>query len=139
VSLRDRRTKVDWAQEVEALLLTRYAYSYKLFLVRDNLNTHTKRAFYETFHPQKATSLVRRLEFSHTPKHGSWLNIAEKELSSMTRQCITCRRFGTIDEVRDETTPWCNQSNARQRTADWQSKFDDARLKLKSIYPRLDV
>jgi hypothetical protein len=138
-SVRDRRTKADLAREVEALLLTRYASSHKLILVCDNLNTHTKGAFYETFDPQKARSLVRRLESCHTPKHGSWLNIAENELSSMTQQCITGRRFGTIDEVRDETTPWCNHSNARQRTVNWQFKVDDARLKLKSNCPKLAV
>jgi hypothetical protein len=79
------------------------------------------------------------LEFCHTPKHGSWLNIAENELRSMTRQCISGCRFGTVSEVRDETTPWCDRSNARQRSVDWQFKVDDARLKLKSIYPRLEV
>jgi hypothetical protein len=139
VSVRDRRTKVDWAQEVDELLRSRYASAEKVTLVCDNLNTHTKGAFYETFEPSKARQLVRRLEFCHTPKHGSWLNIAENELSSMTRQCISGRRFGTVGEVRDETTPWCDHSNARQRSVDWQFKVDDARLKLKSIYPKLEV
>ena len=97
MSVRDRRTKVDWAQEVEELLRTRYASAEKVILVCDNLNTHTKGAFYEAFQPQKARLLVRRLEFCHTPKHGSWLNIAENELSSMTRQCVTGRRFATVD------------------------------------------
>ena len=139
VSVRDRRTKVDWSQEVETLLRTRYASAEKVTLVSDNLNTHTKGAFYETFEPQNARLLVRRLEFCHTPKHGSWLNIAENELSSMTRQCITGRRFATADDVREETTPWYNHSNARQRSVDWQFKVDDARLKLKSVYPKLEV
>jgi hypothetical protein len=100
---------------------------------------HTKGAFYETFEPQQARLLVRRLEFCHTPKHGSWLNIAENELSSMTRQCITGRRFGAVDEVRQETAPWCDHSTARQRRVDWQFKVDDARLKLKTVYPKLEV
>jgi hypothetical protein len=139
VSVRDRRTKVDWSQEVEALLRTRYASVQNLTLVSDNLNTHTKGAFYETFEPQNAKLLVRRLEFCHTPKHGSWLNIAVNELSSMTRQCITGRRFATADEVGVETTPWYDHSNARQRSVDWQFKVDDARLKLKSVYPKLEV
>src|ERR1700687_1941147 len=95
VSVRNRRTKVDWAQEVEELLRTRYASAEKVILVSDNLNTHTKGAFYEAFAAEKARSLVRRLEFCHTPKHGSWLNIAENELSSMTRQCVTGRRCAT--------------------------------------------
>lgn len=139
VSVRPRRTKVDWAQEVEELLRTRYASSAKVILVSDNLNTHTKGAFYEVFKPERARELVRQLEFCHTPKHGSWLNIAENELSSMTRQCITGRRFATIEELREETTAWHEHSNARQRGVDWQFKVDDARMKLKSVYPKLEV
>lgn len=139
VSVRDRRTKVDWAQEVEDLLRTRYASVEKVILVSDNLNTHTKGAFYETFPPEKARSLVRKLEFCHTPKHGSWLNIAENELSSMTRQCITGRRFATVEELRSETTAWHEHCNTRQRGVNWQFKVSDARIKLKSIYPKLDV
>jgi hypothetical protein len=137
VSVRDQRTKVDWAREVEELLRTRYASVEKVILVSDNLNTHTPGAFYETFAPQKARALVRQLEFCHTPKHGSWLNIAENELSSMTRQCITGRRFATVEELRTQTTAWHDQGNGRQRGVDWQFKVDDARLKLKSIYPKL--
>jgi DDE superfamily endonuclease len=139
VSVRDRRTKVDWAQEVEGLLRTRYRSAERVILVCDNLNTHTKGAFYETFEPQKARLLVRRLEFCHTPKHGSWLNIAENELSSMTRQCITGRRFGAVAEVREETTPWCDHSNARQRSVDWHFKVNDARPKPKSVCPKSEV
>jgi hypothetical protein len=137
VSVRAQRTKVDWAREVEELLRTRYASVEKVLLVSDNLNTHTKGAFYETFAPEKARFLVRQLEFCHTPKHGSWLNIAENELSSMTRQCITGRRFATVEELRAETTAWHGQTNARQRGVDWQFKVEDARVKLKSIYPKL--
>ncbi len=137
VSVRDQRTKVDWAQEVETLLRTRYASAEKVILVSDNLNTHTKGAFYATFAPEKARSLVRKLEYYHTPKHGSWLNIAENELSSMTRQCITGRRFATVEELRSHTSAWHNASNTRQRGVDWQFKVDDARIKLKSIYPNL--
>jgi hypothetical protein len=139
VLVRARRTKVDWAQEVEELLRTRYASVEQVILVSDNLNTHTKGAFYETFEPGKARSLVRHLAFCHTPKHGSWLNIAENELSSMTRQCLTGRRFATVEEIREETTAWHDRSNARQRGVDWQFKVDDARLKLKSVYPKLEV
>jgi hypothetical protein len=83
--------------------------------------------------------VVRQLEFRHTRKHGGWLNIAEYELSSMTRQCITGRRFATADERREETTAWHNHRNARQRGVDWQFKVDDARVKLKSVYPNLQV
>jgi hypothetical protein len=139
VSVRERRTKVDWAQEVEELLRTRYASAEKVILVSDNLNTHTKGAFYETFEPEKARSLVRQLEYCHTPKHGSWLNIAENELSSMTRQCVNGRRFATVENLREETSAWHDHSNARQRGVDWQFKVDDARVKLKSVYPKLEV
>jgi hypothetical protein len=139
VSVRDRRTKVDWAQEVERLLRTRYAKAERVTLVCDNLNTHTKGAFYEAFEPEQARCLVRRLEFGHTPKHGSWLNIAENELSSMTRQCVTGRRFPTVELLREETTAWHEHSNDRQRGVDWQFKVDDARVKLKSVYPKLQV
>jgi len=139
VCVRERRTKVDWAQEMESLLQTRYRSVEKVVLVCDNLNTHTKGAFYEAFKPARARSLVQCLEFCHTPKHGSWLNIAENELSSMTRQCVTGRRFATIEELSKQTTAWHEHSNSRQRTVDWQFKVDDARVKLKSIYPKLEV
>lgn len=139
VSVRDRRTKVDWAEEMEKLLRTRYQSAKKVILVCDNLNTHTKGAFYEGFPPAIARSLVRQLEFCHTPKHGSWLNIAENELSSMTRQAVNGHRFATTEELRLQLTPWYEHSNSRQRVVDWQFKVDDARVKLKSIYPKLEV
>ena len=139
VTVRERRTKIDWAGEVEELLRTRYASAQKVTLVCDNLNTHTKGAFYETFEPQEARAMVRRLEFCHTPKHGSWLNIAENELSSMTRQCVKDRRFATIKALRSETTAWYRRSNAKQRAVDWQFKVGDARVKLKSVYPKIIV
>jgi hypothetical protein len=137
VSIRERRTKVDWALEVAELLRTRYAEAQKVILVCDNLNTHTKGAFYETFPPEEARAVVRRLEFRHTPKHGSWLNVAENELSAMTRQCLSGRRFGTIEELRRETAAWQQRINDKQRGVDWQFRIDDARTKLKSLYPKL--
>ena len=82
---------------------------------------------------------MRRLEFCHTPKHGSWLNVAENELSSMTRQCVTGRRFATIHTLRSETAAWQEHSNARQRSVDWQFRVADARVKLKSVYPKIIV
>ena len=139
VTVRERRAKMDWAKEVEELLRTRYAPAEKVILVCDNLNTHTKGAFYEAFEPEKAREIVRRLDFRYTPKHGSWLNIAENELSSMTRQCVKDRRFATIGALRSETAAWHQQSNARQRGVDWQFKVGEARVKLKSVYPRIIV
>jgi hypothetical protein len=139
VTVRPQRTKIDWAMEVEELLRTRYASAEKVILISDNLNTHTMGAFYEAFPPEKAREIVRKIDFRHTPKHGSWLNIAENELSSMTRQCVTGRRFATIDLLRAETAAWHTHSNARQRGVDWQFKIGDARCKLKSIYPKIIV
>ena len=120
-----------------SLLRTRYQSAERVILVCDNLNTHTPGAFYEAFPADQARELVRRLEFRHTPKHGGWLNIAENELSSMTRQCLGDRRFGSIEELRQETTAWATDSNARQRGVDWQFRIDDARIKLKSLYPKI--
>jgi len=137
VRARERRTKVDWALEMEELLRTRYPKAEKVIVVCDNLNTHTKGAFYEAFPAAKARAIVRRLEFHYTPKHGSWLNVAENELSSMTRQCLTGRRIGTIDELRKETAAWAASGNAKRRGVDWQFTIDDARTKLKSLYPNL--
>ena len=137
VTVRERRTKIDWAREVEELLRTRYASADKVILVCDNLNTHTRGAFYEAFEPEKARAIVRRMEIRHTPKHGSWLNIAENELSSMTRQCVKDRRFATIDDLRTPTTAWHQRSNARQRGVDWQFTTANARIKLKRLYPKV--
>ena len=116
---------------------TRYAGAKKIILVSDNLNTHTKGAFYEAFEPDKARSLVQRLEFRHTPKHGSWLNIAENELSSMTRQCISGRRIPDIETLRKETAAWAVSSNEKQRGVDWHFTIENARHKLKSLYPKI--
>lgn len=137
VSARPHRTKVDWALEMEELLSTRYADAEKVILVCDNLNTHTRGAFYETFEAKKARELVRRMEFHYTPKHGSWLNIAENELSSMTRQAISGRRIENIEILRTETSAWAESSNEKQRGIDWQFTIENARVKLKSLYPNL--
>ena len=137
VSARPRRTKVDWALEMEELLGTRYADVEKVMLVCDNLNTHTRGAFYEAFEAKKARELVRRIEFHYTPKHGSWLNIAENELSSMTRQSISGRRIENIEMLRAETSAWAVSSNEKQRGVDWQFTVENARVKLKSLYPNL--
>ena len=137
VNVRARRTKVDWAMEMAELLQHRYKSAKKIILVCDNLNTHTMGAFYETFPANQARELVRRIDFRYTPKHGSWLNIAENELSSMTRQCVTGRRFGEIELLRKETRAWSTASNKKQRGVSWQFKIEDARTKLKSLYPNI--
>jgi hypothetical protein len=137
VAVRDRKTKVDWAIEIARLLEGRHADCDKVIIVCDNLNTHTPGAFYETFEPARARSLVSRIEFHYTPKHGSWLNIAENELSSLTRQCVKGRRIGSLQQLREETTAWHDDVNQTQRGVEWQMKVDDARLKLKSVYPKI--
>jgi len=134
---RESKTKVDWAKEAGQLLEGRYAACEKVILVCDNLNTHTKGAFYTAFEPARARALVRRIEFCYTPKHGSWLNIAENELSSMTRQCIGRRRIGDLETLQREIGAWSTDVNATQRGVDWHMKIDDARCKLKSVYPKI--
>lgn len=135
VEVRARKTKVDWAVEMAALLEGRYAECETVIVVCDNLNTHTKGAFYEAFEPARARQLARRIEFHPTPKHGSWLNIAENELSAMTRQCISGRRFGDIETLHKETSAWAGDVNGRQKGVEWQMKIDNARTKLASVYP----
>jgi hypothetical protein len=137
VQVRAHRTKVDWALEMGRLLETRYQSAERVILVCDNLNTHTMGAFYETFGAERARTLLRRLEFCYTPKHGSWLNVAENELSSMTRQCLKDRRFGDICELAQATGAWAQHCNTDQRGVDWQFRISDARMKLKSLYPKL--
>jgi len=133
---RPQRTKADWAVEVAQLLDTRYADCEIVTLVSDNLNTHTKGAFYEVFSPEKAREYVRRLNFVHTPKHGSWLNIAECELSCLTSQCLADRRIGELKVLQSEIGTWSEKTTAKQRGVDWQFKIDDARTKLKTLYPK---
>jgi hypothetical protein len=139
VSVRATKTKADWAVEMAGLLESRYATCPQVIVVCDNLTTHTKGAVYEAFEPERARQLVRRLEFRHTPRHGSWLNIAENELSAMTRQCVAGRRFGDIQTLRKETSAWSCDVNSRQKGVDWQMKVDDARTKLASVYPKIKV
>ena len=134
-SARPRRTKLDWALEVAQLLDTRYATCAKVKLVCDNLNTHTKGAFYEAFPPDVARGYVKRIEFHYTPKHGSWLNVAECELSCLTSQCMKGRRIGELATLQSEIKTWADKTNAQQRGVDWQFKITDARSKLKRLYP----
>ena len=134
---RPQRTKVDWALEVGNLLDTRYADCEWITLVMDNLNTHTKGAFYEAFPPEQARAYLRRIEFCYTPKHGSWLNIAECELSCMTSQCMRGRRIGELEVLQSEIGTWSKKTTAKQRGVDWQFKIDDARHKLKRLYPKI--
>lgn len=136
VSVRPQRTAVDWAQEVAALLEGRCAQAPKVILICDQLNTHTIGSLYKAFSPEKARRLAQRLEIHYTPKHGSWLNIAECELSVLTRQCLRNRTASLAALVR-KVTPWARDRNARQDGVDWQFRTKDARIKLKRLYPEV--
>ncbi len=124
--------------EVAQMLDTRYADRKVVTLVCDNLNTHTKGAFYEAFEPDRARAYIKRIHFCYTPKHGSWLNVAECELSCLTSQCISDRRIGELIELQKEIAAWSDKTNAKQRGVDWQFKIENARVKLKRLYPKMD-
>ncbi len=102
-----------------------------------NLNTHTKGAFYEAFEPDRAPAYIKRIHFCYTPKHGSWLNVAECELSCLTSQCLSDRRIGELIELQKEIAAWSDKTNAKQRGVDWQFRIENARVKLKRLYPKI--
>ena len=130
-----QRTKKDWAHRIRWLLNEQYPHVEKVLLVMDNLNTHTISSLYETFPPEEAFNLAQRLEIHHTPIHGSWLNIAEIELSSMASQCLGTRRIPGIKSLNAELAAWCTKRNQSQRGVDWHFTTKDARIKLKRLYP----
>ena len=134
VSAQERRTKLDWAKQIKQLLEVHYPNAKKIRLVMDNLNTHTIGSLYEAFEPEVARSLAGRLEIHYTPKHGSWLNIAEIELSALTLQCLN-RRIGDLDSLRNEISAWNKLRNETAKTVDWQFTTQNARGTLKSLYP----
>jgi len=134
VEVTARRTKIDFAQMIRELVDVHYPDAEKIVLVMDNLNTHTPGALYEAFAPEEARRLCERLEIHYTPKHGSWLNIAECELSVLSNQC-TDRRIADEELLRSEVDAWRRERNAKQVTVDWQFTTDDARIKLKRLYP----
>ena len=130
------RTRLDWASGVEQLLTVDYPDADKVVLVMDNLNTHSVASLYQAFAPQKAFELASRLEIHHTPKHGSWLNIAEIELSCLTKQCLG-RRISNLEVLNRELTAWTLATNADERQVDWQFTTREARIKLRHLYPVL--
>lgn len=134
VIARPRRTRVDWAAEIDQLLTTDYPKAERVVLVMDNLNTHTLGSLYEAFEPVKARALAERLEIHYTPRHGSWLNIAEIELSRLTRQCLD-RRIDDLEVLNTELAAWQAATNADQRQVDWQFTTTDVRIKLRHLYP----
>lgn len=135
-TIRERRTKRDWALFLEEIA-EQYESAEKITLVMDNLNTHTPGSLYETFQPAKAKAIWDRFEFVETPKHGSWLNMAEIELNVLTGQCLN-RRIGDIEVVRKELMAWQNSRNNKNAKVNWQFTTEDARIKLARLYPTLD-
>ncbi|GBC60747.1 IS630 family transposase [Desulfonema ishimotonii] len=133
----ERRTASDRAEEIKELAEVRYPDARLIRLVCDNLNTHKIGSLYETFPPEQARRIAKRLEIHYTPKHGSWLNIAEIELSALTVQCLT-RRIPDIDTLRNETKAWERRRNEHQKIADWQFTTEDARIKLRRLYPKFN-
>lgn len=136
VKVTDRRTKVDWAHVVKDLVDVHYPDAERVVLVMDNLNTHTPAALYEAFAPAEAKRIADRLEIHYTPKHGSWLNIAEIELSVLARQCLD-RRIPDQETLAKEVTAWEEERNTAELTVHWRFTTDDARVRLKHLYPSL--
>ena len=136
LTVTERRTKQDWAQCMQELVDVHYPDADKVVLVLDNLNTHVPGALYEAFAPHEAKRIVDKLELHYTPKHGSWLNMAEIELSVLSRQCLD-RRMADTDSLTREVAAWEHERNAKSRTMEWRFTTDDARIKLKRLYPSI--
>lgn len=138
VAVTERRTAVDWAHQIRDLVDVHYPHAKRIRLVMDNLNTHKMASLYEAFQPAEARRVAQRLEIHYTPKHGSWLNIAEIELSALTRQCLD-RRIPDIETLREETQAWEVERNTQQTGVDWQFTTAEARTKLKRLYPQIQT
>ena len=136
VDVRERRTKVDWAHQIKELVDERYPQAEQIVLVMDNLNTHTPASLYEAFDPEEARRLANKLEIHYTPKHGSWLNIAEIELSVLSRQCLD-RRVPDFESLQAEVAAWQERRDATGNKIEWRFSTEDARIKLKRLYPSL--
>ncbi len=131
-----RKTKTDWARFIKEIAGKHYPKAKKIRLVMDNLNTHKPSALYETFPPEEAKRIWDRFEFIYTPKHGSWLNMAEIELNVLMGQCLN-RRIDNMVTIRKEVKAWQQDRNNKKSVINWQFKTDDARIKLKRLYPTL--
>lgn len=134
VNIFDRRTRLDWAKHIQELVEKHYAGAEKIVLVVDNLNIHTKASLYELLEPEHAKKIADKLEIHYTPKHGSWLNIAEIELSHLSRQCLK-RRLDDKETVEKEVDAWVKERNKNSRVVNWRFTTADARIKLKKLYP----
>jgi hypothetical protein len=137
VSNRDSRTRIDWAEEVRQLLDEDYPNARKVKLLSDNLNTHNIASLYEAFPAPEAHRLARKLEIYHTPRNGSWLNVAETELSVLSKQCLD-RRIPSKEELKQEITAWQKERNRTASKVIWKFTTNDARVKLKHLYPMFE-
>ena len=135
VAVTERRTRIDWANHIRDMLDLRYPKAEKVVLVMDNLNTHGVASLYAAFPPDEALEMARRLEIHYTPKHGSWLNVAEIELSVLKRQCLA-ERIPELETTRRKADAWNQAKNTRQTKVNWQFTTADARVKLKRLYPK---
>jgi len=138
VKVTDQRTRKDWAHAMQDLSDVIYPQAEKIVIVMDNLNTHSPASFYETFGPEEARRLTNRFEFHYTPKHGSWLNMAEIELGVLIRQCLT-RRIADKATLESEVNAWQNDRNAKVAKVAWRFTTADARIKLKRLYPVIQL
>lgn len=138
IEITDQRRREEWAHVMQKVSDELYPQAEKIVVVMDNLNTHTPAAFYQVFEPQEARRLVERFEFHYTPKHGSWLNMAEIELSALVRQCLD-RRIPDKETLIREVKAWQDQRNSDVVKVHWQFTTADARIKLKSLYPKIEV
>lgn len=136
VDVKEHRTAIDWAEEIKYFADVLYPDCPKITLVMDNLNTHTTASLYKAFPPEEARRIARRLDIHYTPKHGSWLDIAEIELNVMTRQCLA-RRIGSLEKLRRELSIWEVERNQQESIISWHFKTKDAREKLISLYPKV--
>lgn len=136
VTVTERRTRTDWAQLIREVVDGIYPEVKRIKLVMDNLNTHGAASLYEAFEPAEARRIMKRLEIIHTPKHGSWLNMAEIELSVLSRQCLS-RRIAATTELKNEVAEWTHKRNQSQTGVDWQFTAENARTKLKRLYPKV--
>jgi hypothetical protein len=138
VKVTDRRTKKDWAWCMRELVDKIYPQADSIMLVMDNLNIHKKASLYEAFQPEEAKRIADKLDIHHTPKHGSWLNMAEIEISVLGRQCLA-ERMENISRLETETIVWVESRNAKDAKVNWQFTTVDARIKLKKLYPSIEV
>ncbi len=138
VEVTKQRTAIDYAHQMKYLVDERFADAEKIRVIQDQLNTHVKASLYKAFEPKEAKRILDKLEFHYTPKHGSWLNMAEIELSVLNRQCLD-RRIPDMDSLRQEITAWENNRNEKSNSVDWRFTTADARIKLKKLYPSIQT